>query len=89
MRDINSLLLPFDRSSRPKRQNIKYLNNITNKHYLVDIYGALYPIIEEHTFFSSTHETKKLITYWNIERVKMNSKNQFHRDYFSGTKRIK
>ena len=29
--------------------------NITNKYDLMDIHGALHPVIEEYTFFSNTH----------------------------------
>ena len=84
-RDINTLLSQVDK----KQYNIKYMYNITNKYDLMDIHGALHPVIEEYTFFSSKHGTKKLITYWTTEWIKMNLKNQFHKSYFSGTRRIK
>lgn len=58
-RDINTLLSQVDK----KQYNIKYMYNITNKYDLMDIHGALHPVIEEYTFFSSKHGTKKLITY--------------------------
>lgn len=58
-RDINTLLSQVDK----KQYNIKYMFNISNKYDLMDIHGALHPVIEECTFFSNTHRTKKLITY--------------------------
>ena len=58
-RDINTLLSQVDK----KQYNIKHMYNITNKYDLMDIHGALHPVIEEYTFFSSKHGTKKLITY--------------------------
>lgn len=52
--------------------------NITNKYDLMDIHGALHPVIEEYTFFSNTHSFQ---TY-------MEPKNWPHIEPQSGSKWI-
>lgn len=50
--------------------------NITNKYDLMDIHGALHPVIEEYTFFSNTHSFQ----------THMEPKNRSHIEPQSGSK---
>ena len=56
--DINTPLLPIDRSSRQKiNKETQALNDTTDQIDLIDIFRTFHPKAEEYTFFSSAYGT--------------------------------
>ena len=56
--DINTPLIPMDRSSKQKiNKETQALNDTTDQIDLTDIYRTFHPKVAEYTFFSSAHRT--------------------------------
>ena len=56
--DLNTSLIPMDRSSRQKiNKETQALNDTTDQIDLIDIYRTFHPKTSDYTFFSSAHGT--------------------------------
>ena len=56
--DINTLIVPMDRSSRQKiNKETQALNDTIDQIDLIDIYRTFYPKTADYTFFSNAHGT--------------------------------
>ena len=75
MGDFNTPLSILDKSMRQKiNKDNQDLDADLDQVDLIDIYRTLHPKSTEYTFFSASHHTLKLTTYFEVNHSSENAK---------------